>query len=207
LYRIFGLLSCGGLVVATFWLANGSRAQDNPFGPRPAPARTSLFNDMAAPPQTASNPFAEPAATPRPQPAPQSATSQEAVKKRVDDTLQNARQALARGDTESALLFASSADRMARQMNLTFREGEQSPAQLIAQIEGRSPSGAWTAESRPVCGRYFRSDDDQCPPHAAHGGPAAGPAPHAAREPRAGGRPLRRGPQLCAAGQPCPGHV
>src|SRR5262245_39856750 len=130
LYRILGGLSCSVLVVAALWLASSTSAQDSPFGAAPSASGGSLFGAAPTTPEPAANPFAEPSTA-----APQEATgtygtTSDVDRRRVEDYMKQARQALQRGDREQALLFATSADQMARNRHVTFRAGEQSPAQF-----------------------------------------------------------------------------
>ncbi|MBL8851540.1 MAG: hypothetical protein JNG89_17785, partial [Planctomycetaceae bacterium] len=144
MFRFFGILTGSSLLAASMWLVNMTSAQDSPFDAAPATGgRTpsSAAPSSTTPPAASQNPFASPAAT---------AASADAGRRRVEDYLRRARDAQQKGDKAQALLWATAADRTARELKLAFRVGETTPAQFIAQLQGRPASGAAVAESRPA---------------------------------------------------------
>jgi general secretion pathway protein D len=147
LFRYIALLTGCGLLAATVWISTSTRAQeepadfDNPF------AAEATESGPAAPIRTLSgteaNPFADQTAA-APAPAEPAATADEpgaslgndALRRRVDDRMRQARRALRDGDHAEALRLASVANALAVQYKITFAETEQTPAALIAQIKG-----------------------------------------------------------------------
>lgn len=138
MFRLYGLLTGSGLLAATMWLANMTSAQDSPFD-APAGGGRSTPSTSRAP--AASNPFAAEAAA---------TGAADVGRRRVDDYLQRARKAQQQGDKAQALLWATAADRTARELKLTFRVGETTPAQFIAQLQGRPASGGAVAAPMPA---------------------------------------------------------
>lgn len=140
MFRILGLLTGSGLIAATMWLVNLTSAQDSPFNAPPVSGGGVSSGSVPAGPATR-NPFASDASAP---------LAADAGRRRVDEYLQRARAALGQGDKAQALLWATAADRTAREMKITFRAGETTPAQFIAQLQDRPLNGAALAESRPA---------------------------------------------------------
>jgi general secretion pathway protein D len=146
LFRYIALLTGCGLLAATVWISTSTRAQeepadfDNPF------ATETTASGPAAPIRTLSgtqaNPFAEQAAAepapaePSSAAAPSATVGSDALRRRVDDRMRQARRALRDGDQAEALRLASVASALTAQYKITFAEGEQTPAALIAQITG-----------------------------------------------------------------------
>ncbi|MCA9080591.1 MAG: hypothetical protein KDA58_08525, partial [Planctomycetaceae bacterium] len=157
MFKIFGLLACGGLIAASAWLAGPTHAQDpagteaNPFAQFQRPAQ------QASPTGEASNPFApREAAAPAPVSpfAPSSGRSgslADANRLRILDLMRQARTKFEAGEQDEALRLASVAARMSTAWQVQFAPTEQSPAQLLSQIQGGTPaptanSGAIFAE-------------------------------------------------------------
>ena len=143
--RIIGLLMCGGLLTASLWLANRTNAQepaaseDNPFARFKSSSETEQQAQPAANPfteQPAANPFTEqPAANPFRQASGSAPT--DANRLRVQDYMKQAKKAQQAGNTAEAVRLASLASRMASAWQLSFQPNEQSPLQLLAELQGR----------------------------------------------------------------------
>ncbi|MGE0376530.1 MAG: hypothetical protein AB7Q45_14065, partial [Planctomycetaceae bacterium] len=136
--RIIGLLSCCGLAAATLWIANLTRAQEDFNEPNPfaaVPAETLAW----APAPAESNPFADepqrPAVNQDSLAWAAPGEGDEVSRRRVDDFLRQARLSAREGDVEEALRLATTAERMAAQFNVSFKPGEQTPGQLIAELK------------------------------------------------------------------------
>ncbi len=139
--RLFGVLSGCGLLATTMWLVNMTSAQDSPFTP-PSPGGRSPFGETPAQsPDATGNPFA---------PVAPASASPDVARRRVDDYMQRARTAVQQGEQDQAMLWATMADKMARESRITFRSGETTPAQFVAQLQGNASNGTLTAESRPA---------------------------------------------------------
>ncbi len=137
MWKSFGLLSGCGLLVASVWLVSQIRAQE------------------VTPP----NPWAQPGAAPGADPSGANPFSrsvpsapQEAVnvgRLRVDDAMRQAHRALEAGDLPEALRQARRADDFAREWHITFAPGEETPAQLAAQLTGSDPTTSLAADGLP----------------------------------------------------------
>ena len=138
--RLFGVLTGCGLLATTMWLVNMTSAQESPFDPPPSGGR-SPFGESPSSTPAAANPFA---------PTAPGAGSPDVARRRVDDYMQRARLAQQQGEPDQAMLWATMADKMARESRITFRSGETTPAQYVAQLQGNGSHGILTAESRPA---------------------------------------------------------
>ncbi|MCA8991891.1 MAG: hypothetical protein KDA88_07925 [Planctomycetaceae bacterium] len=129
--RYIGLLMCGCLIAASAWLAGQTNAQDagseseNPF----ARFRSQGGSPESAQPAPAAsgNPFAQSTAT----------APSDANRLRVQDYMRQSRTAQKAGNTAEAVRLASLAARMSSSWGLTFAPSEQSPLQLLAELQGQ----------------------------------------------------------------------
>lgn len=139
--RLFGVLTGCGLLATTMWLVNMTSAQESPFDPPASGGRSPFGESPSATPAATGNPFA---------PTAPGTGSPDVARRRVDDYMQRARTAQQQGEPDQAMLWATMADKMARESRITFRSGETTPAQYVAQLQGNASNGALTAESRPA---------------------------------------------------------
>ncbi|MEZ5942150.1 MAG: hypothetical protein R3C18_12225 [Planctomycetaceae bacterium] len=129
--RYIGLLMCGCLIAASAWLAGQTNAQDagseseNPF----ARFRSQGGSPESAQPAPAAsgNPFAQSTAT----------APSDANRLRVQDYMRQSRAAQKAGNAAEAVRLASLAARMSSSWGLTFAPSEQSPLQLLAELQGQ----------------------------------------------------------------------
>ncbi|MCA9088867.1 MAG: hypothetical protein KDA90_09570, partial [Planctomycetaceae bacterium] len=143
MFRIFGLLMCGGLVAASAWLARQTHAQA-PAGDEANPFAQFRQQSQSATGQTspAANPFG---------PTPSAGTDSfgavsgneaglaDPNRVRVQDLMRQARAKQQAGQREEALRLASIAARTAAAWQVTLGPNEQTPAQLVAQLQGSAP--------------------------------------------------------------------
>lgn len=154
MFRFIGLLAGCGLVAATVWIAHQTRAQEgftepNPFAESAQPA------DQPAPPPEEPNPFVDPASTPatpetEPSATPAASVGSEVSRRRVEDYLRQARLAWRQGDSAEALRLARTADRLAREWNVTFKSSEQTPSALIASFSSPADTQSPAERATPA---------------------------------------------------------
>ncbi len=156
MFRIIGLFALSGLVAGTLWVARDTKAQEqsswDTADPFAAPADPSPSPQASRPVTPADDPFFAPQPV-GPDATPATAASPlatDAYRRRVSDYVRQALRALQEGDEAEALRLATTAERMAARAKLTFKPGEKSPRQLIAQIKGEAPASPVLAQGAPT---------------------------------------------------------
>ncbi|MCA8995786.1 MAG: hypothetical protein KDA80_02345 [Planctomycetaceae bacterium] len=131
MFRFVGLLMCGGLLSASFWLSSQTRAQE------PAPAETNPFARFQQPPQTASSQGNAP-------------NPNDVNRLRIRQQLQQAQLKLQQGKPQEALVLAELAERSSRKWNVAYAPGETTPAMLVTRIRQSLPQNIAQRQSIPA---------------------------------------------------------
>ena len=150
LFRTIGLLTCAGIIAGSIWVAGSLRAQSDPD------ASANPFADLVGGDQSSSD-------------ADSTTKAEDSVnviaRRKVDGLLMQSKDALKLGQPAQALRLALQADQVARQWNLTYDAGAESPQQWLATLQGKPadvtvPKGADPATRKAIAERLLAEARD-----------------------------------------------